>query len=53
MASVANEAARAAPQTNSLLQSLLRLVAAESLFRRAARLTASFLFSFNLNICHL
>jgi len=57
MASVANEAARANPPfvicaTNSLLQSLLRLIAAESLSRRVARLTASLSFSFSHNICH-
>ena len=57
MASVANEAAKAAPQVvvcaaNSLLQSLLRLIAAESLSRRVARLTAYLSFSFNKNICH-
>jgi len=57
MASVVNEAARAAPPfvicaANSPLQSLLRLTAAESLSRRAARLTASLSFSFNRNICH-
>ena len=57
MASVVNEAARAAPPfvvcaANSLLRSLLRLTAVESLSRRAARLTASLFFSFNRNICH-
>jgi hypothetical protein len=31
---------------------LLRLIAAESLSRRVARLTASLSFSFSHNICH-
>src|SRR4030042_2000243 len=56
MALVANEGARAILPfvicaANSLLQSLLHLIAAESLSRRVARLTASLPFSFNRIIC--